>query len=482
MTEQRPRRRVLLMVWDGLRPDLVSEQVTPNLHGLAARGVRFAGSHAVYPTVTRVNAAAIATGMLPVRHGIANNLFCLPEQLPGRVINTGLATDLELLRPVRSGRVLPARTLGEYIHEAGGRSVIVSSGSPGSTLLQHPEAMACDDVIFHPAFQVGLSLAEVEQRYGALPPKTMPNTAQNRYITRLIADYLLAEVAPVYLAFWHCDPDHTQHQHGIGHPETVRSLRDADENLGTILTALDRLGLAGETDVLITSDHGFSTVVDGADLTALLIEAGLKAERDSDDVQVLGDMIYVKDGCADATAAIVAVLRREGAVGPIFTGADGAEPAPGTIALCEAGLGGAGSPEIQLSPAWDDAHNRHGAPGLSRALAPRTAKAATHGSISPWDIRNTLIAAGPDFARGMVSLTPAGNLDIMPTALHLLGLPVPEGLDGRVLFEALDGQAAAEPATVRTESITADSDDARQILQISRVGHARYLDWGVTER
>ncbi len=59
-----------------------------------------------------------------------------------------------------------------------------------------------------------------------------------------------------------------------------------------------------------------------------------------------------------------------------------------------------------------------------------------HGSFSPVDVHNTLIAYGPDFKRNFVDSLPSGNVDVAPTVAHLLGLSLPN-TDGRVLKEAL---------------------------------------------
>ena len=65
---QVPEGRIfILMVWDGLRPDLVNPRDTPNLFALGREGVRFARHHSVFPTVTMVNAASIASGGRPVK-------------------------------------------------------------------------------------------------------------------------------------------------------------------------------------------------------------------------------------------------------------------------------------------------------------------------------------------------------------------------------------------------------------------------------
>ena len=51
-----------------------------------------------------------------------------------------------------------------------------------------------------------------------------------------------------------------------------------------MLAALDGLGLAASTDVLVVSDHGFTTNTAGVDVARELIDAGLKAVADSTDV------------------------------------------------------------------------------------------------------------------------------------------------------------------------------------------------------
>jgi len=61
-----------------------------------------------------------------------------------------------------------------------------------------------------------------------------------------------------------------------------------------------------------------------------------------------------------------------------------------------------------------------------------------HGSFSPLDVHNTLIASGPDFKAAFQDHIPSGNIDVAPTIAYLLGLDLPN-TDGRVLYEALKG-------------------------------------------
>src|SRR2546430_16812261 len=72
-------RRVIIFVWDGLRMDDLTPEITPNYFALARSGVVFADHHAVYPTFTMMNSASIATGTYPGVHGFYGNVVYAPR-------------------------------------------------------------------------------------------------------------------------------------------------------------------------------------------------------------------------------------------------------------------------------------------------------------------------------------------------------------------------------------------------------------------
>jgi predicted AlkP superfamily pyrophosphatase or phosphodiesterase len=65
-------------VLDGLRPDAISAELTPNLYALRSSGVAFSASHSIFPMVTRVAASAIVTGRYPAANGIIGNVIYAP--------------------------------------------------------------------------------------------------------------------------------------------------------------------------------------------------------------------------------------------------------------------------------------------------------------------------------------------------------------------------------------------------------------------
>src|SRR5262249_54008690 len=58
---------IVVVVWDGMRPDFITPQYTPTLYKLAKDGVFFKHHPPVYVSSTEVNGTAIATGCYPNR-------------------------------------------------------------------------------------------------------------------------------------------------------------------------------------------------------------------------------------------------------------------------------------------------------------------------------------------------------------------------------------------------------------------------------
>ena len=83
------------------------------------------------------------------------------------------------------------------------------------------------------------------------------------------ADVQSARNKPFVLVFWSRDPDGSQHNTGdslntitpgINGPTSMAGIKNADNNLAQLRKALDELGLAASTNIIVSSDHGFSTI------------------------------------------------------------------------------------------------------------------------------------------------------------------------------------------------------------------------------
>jgi arylsulfatase A-like enzyme len=123
-------------------------------------------------------------------------------------------------------------------------------------------------------------------------------------------------------------------------------------------------------------------------------------------------------------------------------------------------------------------------PGTDLANVSGGAKlyASDHGSMSPWNVRNTFLGWGVDWKKRTTVRAPAGNVDVTPTILALLGVEADgriagdDGLDGRVLGEALEGQADPEQVAVDTRVHTVEAGAYRAAIQVSEVDGRRYVD------
>src|SRR5687768_15202929 len=112
---------VVVVVWDGLRPDFITPQYTPTLYELALKGTFFKNNHSAYITSTEVNGTALATGMHPDHSGVMANFEYRPD------LNWLSAYGTESLDAVRRGDML---TQGKYLEAATVAEILQQAGFP----------------------------------------------------------------------------------------------------------------------------------------------------------------------------------------------------------------------------------------------------------------------------------------------------------------------------------------------------------------
>jgi predicted AlkP superfamily pyrophosphatase or phosphodiesterase len=69
------RPKLLLVGWDGVRPDVLAQVSTPNLDTLVALGAFSPRARASLPTVSGPCWSSMLTGVEPAKHGVLNNDF-----------------------------------------------------------------------------------------------------------------------------------------------------------------------------------------------------------------------------------------------------------------------------------------------------------------------------------------------------------------------------------------------------------------------
>jgi arylsulfatase A-like enzyme len=303
----------------------------------------------------------------------------------------------------------------------------------------------------------------------------------------VLREYVLPELAPTVVIDWLTEPDHSQHHSGVGSPSAREALAHDDREIAHVLATLDDLGLTASTDVFVASDHGFSTNTAGVDVARALIDARLKASPDSGDVVLASSgqavALHVENHDGERIGRIARFVQSQEWGGVVFVAgrapADPRGAVEGTFSLelIHAANQERGADLLFTFP-WGSRPNAFGVPGSDLANVSGGAKlyASDHGSMSPWNVRNTLLAWGVDFKKRTTVRAPAGNVDVSPTILALLGIAEGGGLDGRVLHEALEGPADPEQVAVETRVLTVEAGAYRAAIQVSEVDGRRYVD------
>ncbi len=569
MAQSRPHN-VLLFVADGLRAGMVNDKNTPNMAALIARGVRFTNTHSLFPTFTTANASGMATGHMLGDTGDFSNTIYTGFQVPGA--GDSLTPFLEndpVLGDVDehfSGDYLNEETILHAARDAGFSTATIGKLGP-ALIFDHTERTGQHTIVLDDSTgrKGGIPLSdELKAALGAAhlpdqaptrgdngksgnattPGTSVANVEQQNYFadvaTKAVLPLFKARQKPFALVFWSRDPDGSQHNQGdslgrlipgINGPTSLAGIKNADDDLGRLLAALHDQGLEDDTDIVITADHGFSTIskesttsfaatqtyadvapnllppgfvaLDLAhalgmalldpDAKAAPVAAGAHSKfgngligGDADHPLVVvaanggSDLVYLPTGDKALAARVVAALAAQDYVSGLFVD-DALGSFPGTLPLSAVALKGSA-----VTPMPAIAVNfRSFTTGCADATTCGVEVADTglqqgqgmHGSFSRADTRNMMGAVGPDFRTHFVDSAPASNADVGKTIAGLLGLQIPDKgkLVGRVLTEAMPNgtMPAAESSVVRSEP---DAAGRVTVVLTQTVGETRYFD------
>ncbi len=124
-----------------------------------------------------------------------------------------------------------------------------------------------------------------------------------------------------------------------------------------------------------------------------------------------------------------------------------------------------------LAPLSAEALNEFGVPGVHYLLDGSAGNFHSgHGSLSPHELRSTMIVRGPGVHGTGLSTVPAGIVDVIPTILSLHGVSS-QGCDGRVLRELFDASAPEPIVTARTLRSTAHTKHDLEMSILEVDGH-----------
>ena len=569
-------RNLILFVPDGLRALKVTPETAPAMAAVRDKGVNFKNPHALFPTFTMANASGMSTGHYLGDTGTFSNSIYTghPLAIQGGTVVPFIEHD-QVLRDVDeqfNGDYLNEETLLKAARGAGFSTAAI--GKVGPTLLfDHTErtgtkTITIDDqtgAVDKEGKLIGIPLSdEMKAALGKAnlpttapgrgdngkagnaktPGTTAANVQQQEYLADVASKVVLpmfkARNKPFVLVFWSRDPDGTQHNQGdslnsltpgINGPSSLAAIKNADNNLAQLRKALDDLGLSASTNIIVSADHGFSTISKESKTSSTVkntypdtpegfLPLGFLAVDLSKALNLplfdpnnhnavvganaypkagnglLGknplkpdlfvatnggsDLIYLPNGDRRLAGRTVKALLEQDYVSGIFVD-DGLGRLPGTLPLSLLSLKGkAVTPHPAIVVNFRSYALGCDEPTLCSVSVADTVLRqgqGMHGSFSRGDTMNFMAAIGPDFKAGFVNALPVSNADVGITAAHLLGLKrkANGSLIGRVMTEAMPNGATPKGFTGTITGKPA-ANGLRTVLQFQRVLNQRYFD------
>jgi len=566
-------RNLILFVPDGLRGQIVTPQTAPAMAAIRDKGVNFRNSHSMFPTFTMANGSALATGHYLGDTGTFSNtiytgfssvpagdtvvpfiendavLGDVDEHFGGDYLNEETILKMARIKGFSTaaiGKVGPTLIFDhtDRADRPGLHSIVIDDSTGSKT------GVALSDEMKAELAKANLPLVTPSRGDNGkagdatTPGTTVANIAQQAYFadvaSKIVLPMFKARGKPFVLVFWSRDPDGSQHNTGdslntvtpgINGPTSLAGIKNADDNLAQLRKALDDLGLSATTNIVVSADHGFSTIskesktspstkaayadtpknflpmgflaIDLAKALDLpLFDPNDKNARVGDNAHpkagngVLGadpakpdlvvatnggsDLIYLPNKDKKLAARTVKALLEQDYVSGLFVD-DKLGRFPGTLEMSQLNLKGKAvtpNPSIVVN-------FRSYVEGCSEPTNCSVEVADTvlrqgqgmHGSFGRGDTLNFMAAIGPDFKAGYVDPLPVSNADVGMTIAQLMGLRAAAngGLVGRVISEALPNGIIPKAADGKIVSKPA-ANGLRTVVKYQRVLSQRYFD------
>jgi len=413
-------KRVVIVICDGLRADMVNQENTPNLMRIGRAGTHFLSHGGVFPSTTRTTAASIGTGCLPGRHGLEGNAVALDLGEGLQVFSVGPPGFRDKLHEAK-GRTLKVATMSERVKEVGG-AVIYANASPGAGIFLDPDWYG---------YGIHRDMATGPGRKTLPPHACGHDTAGDAEMTKRFIDDVLGKQKPAVALLWQCEPDNTQHGVSMGSPAHLDAVRSADAQAGRIFDNLKHDIDTGDVLFMVASDHGHETIGKIVDLEDILVNAGLKDGPGSSDVAIapqgLSATIFLSDEAKGRRSTIAEIFRSHDSVGGVYVGDE----------IAELGLDPEGGIDIVVVGKDTDLPSDDGVPGTSVAFQgdikiSNNVGCGQHGGLGKYEQSPFLFCVGSGFEAGSERKEKTSAIDIAPTAMCHLGLEDGD-MDGRPL-------------------------------------------------
>ncbi|MBP1059273.1 MULTISPECIES: alkaline phosphatase family protein [Bradyrhizobium] len=473
--------KFVIVVLDGLRPDQLDEAVTPNLAKLSKIGLRLARHTSSFPSETRVSSAALSTGAHSSAHGIIGNRFLAD----GRSIDGSSLSALLTLGSERGG-VLTAATIGEVLAAHGRAMLSIGSQSQGSFGLSSWgswQAGAPAFWVHDPSkFSNNAALRRIAPTFPMLTPDEAPARATIERVVDLFFAFLKEEALPEVSLLWLSEPDITYHMFGLQHPTAREVLHEVDRQFGRIFAWWSEKGEQEEVQLIAASDHGHAIIGEKISVLDHLQRSGFKvgAELTPDvDAAITAQRvvnIWARDREGHLLTEMYHSLSEEPWFGVAFSrkASDGAPLIADTLPLSAVMAEHQRSADLSfvladcgppVRDAWSDGVYYDGAYPIGAGM---------HGGLSAHELSSLCILAGSAFRSGVVD-TPTSIVDLVPTILSSLGLPLPSTMHGRVIEETLQHRGDSDQYDVEDASVSIASSGRRATVFRERYRQRLYL-------
>lgn len=392
-------RHVVLIGFDGFDPSYLEMAVTPNLDALAARGVHGVTQGVMLP-ITTPSFTALATGTWPDKNGTLTYYF-------DRATNTFRTSSPASSIPTIANAVIGSGgTVGSAQYWAfNGHGA--AYGNPNGLYTQ--PGGECSNM-----FDDAIAMLRQE-----------PVNSNGTMVT--------VPQIPTLLGVYCAHLDSIGHEEGAESPSLAPAMAELDAQVGRLLVTLDDLGIADETTVIVTGDHGMSTYAqrNTVPLNQALADAGYRPQ-----------MLLVPGQALDANANVLVVPAAGRAtslylVGDLAGDADALADVE-SLALEVEGIERVFDRDDQaamhMNPKFGDLV-AESSPGWSSGVLPMTGPRGDHGSTDELDAAFFMAGAGVSARAEPVEVC---HVNIAPTIALLLGLPPLVDADGGALDGAYD--------------------------------------------
>lgn len=243
---------------------------TPHIERLAARGMTFTRAYSASPLCSPTR-SAILTGLSPARTGVTTPNCHLPAEILAATPGKSAPPSKKSIAPVPPTRLKREyRTLAEILGEAGYATGHFGKWHLGPEPFSPLEQGFEVDIPHHPGPGPAGSFV-APWKFASFKENTPGEHLEDRMASEAVAWMEQHREEPFFLNYWmfsvHAPFDAKQafiekHRSRVDSGDAQRSptyaamVESMDDAVGSLLDAIDRLGIAEKTVVIFTSDNG----------------------------------------------------------------------------------------------------------------------------------------------------------------------------------------------------------------------------------